>query len=164
MRNLILIAMVVGGAFAAGWFTINREGDRTTIEFNRAEIRQDTRRAIDKGREILDRREQQIAQQQNAEEQNAEQWGQRSPQPLDDRYDPRYSEPRFAERNATDASQRRDYRQAGYEQPGYDQRGYPQDQYQDRNDRDSSQAPWNRNSARPDPNAYDAPYYGSRQR
>lgn len=144
MRNLILIGMVVGGAFAAGWFTINREGDRTTIEFNRAEIRQDTRRAIDKGRELLDRREEQLAQQR----------GQLSPQPMDDQYDPR-----FADRSMDFPPQRQDYRQTGY-----DQSGYPQGQFQDSNYRDSSQAPWNRNSARPDPNAYDAPYYRPNQR
>ncbi|MDA8746214.1 hypothetical protein N9N28_16430 [Rubripirellula amarantea] len=63
MRNLFIIGMLAVAAFAAGWFKINRDGDSTTIEFNRAEIRDDTRRAIEKGREILDRRDEQFANQ-----------------------------------------------------------------------------------------------------
>ena len=58
MRTIILLALAVGGAFAAGWFTIERDGDRTRIEINKTEIRNDTRQAIDKGRDILDQREQ----------------------------------------------------------------------------------------------------------
>lgn len=53
MRNLIILALLLAGAFLAGWFTINRDGDRTTIEINRTEIRQDAREAIDRGREFL---------------------------------------------------------------------------------------------------------------
>ena len=63
MRNLFIIGMLGIAAFTAGWFKINREGDSTTIEINRAEIRQDARRAIDKGRAILDRRDEQFASQ-----------------------------------------------------------------------------------------------------
>lgn len=44
-------------AFMAGWFKVNRNGDNTTIEINRAEIRNDTRKAIEKGREVLERHE-----------------------------------------------------------------------------------------------------------
>ncbi|TWU55143.1 hypothetical protein [Rubripirellula reticaptiva] len=58
MRNLIIIGMLGVAAFMAGWFKINRDGDSTTIEINRAEIRSDARKAIEKGREVLDRREQ----------------------------------------------------------------------------------------------------------
>ena len=58
MRTILLLALAVGGAFAAGWFTIQRDGDRTLIEINKTEIRNDTRQAIDKGREMLDKREQ----------------------------------------------------------------------------------------------------------
>ena len=61
MRNLLIIGMLLVGAFMAGWFQINREGDRTTIEINRNEIRSDTRKAIDRGRDFLDRRDQQYA-------------------------------------------------------------------------------------------------------
>lgn len=67
MRNLFIIGMLGVAAFTAGWFNINREGDSTTIEINRAEIRQDARRAIDRGREILDRRDQQFASQDQAQ-------------------------------------------------------------------------------------------------
>ena len=57
MRNLIIIALLLVGAFMAGWFNVNRDGDRTTIEINRNEIRSDTRDAIEKGRELLSEHE-----------------------------------------------------------------------------------------------------------
>ena len=60
--------MLLVGAFMAGWFKINRDGERTTIEINRTEIRGDTRKAIDRGREFLDRHEQQYDDQQYAEQ------------------------------------------------------------------------------------------------
>ena len=41
----------------AGWFKVNRDGERTTIETNRNEIRSDTKEAIEKGREFLDKHE-----------------------------------------------------------------------------------------------------------
>ncbi len=68
MRNLVIIGMLLAAASMAGWFSINRDGDRTTIEINRDEIRNDARVAIDRSREFLDRREQQqrLNQQQNA--------------------------------------------------------------------------------------------------
>ncbi len=80
MRNLFIIGVMVGGAFMAGWFTINREGDRTTIEINRGEIRNDTRNAIDRGREFLDRQ-----QQQNQDDSNN--WTEQ-PYPTEDSYAP----------------------------------------------------------------------------
>lgn len=55
MRNLMIIGMLLMAAFMAGWFKINRDGENTTIEINRGEIRQDTQRAISRGREYLDR-------------------------------------------------------------------------------------------------------------
>lgn len=58
MRTILLIGLVVGGAFMAGWFTVERDGDRTRIEINKSEIRNDTRHAIDKGRDMLEKREQ----------------------------------------------------------------------------------------------------------
>ncbi|MCG8649016.1 MAG: hypothetical protein MI861_04240 [Pirellulales bacterium] len=59
MRNLIIIAVLLFAASMAGWFTVNREGDRTTIEINRNEIREDARRAIDRGREFLEQNDRQ---------------------------------------------------------------------------------------------------------
>jgi hypothetical protein len=53
MRNLFIIATLLAGAFMAGWFKVQRDGERTTIEINRTEIRQDTREALDRGREFL---------------------------------------------------------------------------------------------------------------
>lgn len=65
MRTLLFLGLGVVGAFMAGWFTIEREGDRTRIEINKTEIRADTRQAIDKGKDFLDQREQdRLAQQQ----------------------------------------------------------------------------------------------------
>lgn len=55
MRNLLVLGILTVGAFMAGWFTINRDGDRTTIEINKGEIREDARKAIDRGRELLER-------------------------------------------------------------------------------------------------------------
>lgn len=57
MRTLLLIGLALGGAFMAGWFTIERDGDRTRIEINKTEVRSDARQAIDRGRELLEQRE-----------------------------------------------------------------------------------------------------------
>lgn len=56
MRNLLIIAILIGGAFFAGWFTIERDGDRTRIEINRTEIGDDLSDLKQKGREFLDER------------------------------------------------------------------------------------------------------------
>ncbi len=55
MRNIVFIGMLLSAAFMAGWFKIQRDGENTLIEINRSEIRNDARRAIERGREILDR-------------------------------------------------------------------------------------------------------------
>lgn len=133
MRNLFIIVILAGVAFTAGWFTIDREGDKTTIQFNRAEIRQDTRRVIDKGREILDSRDQQFA---------------------GDRQQPQ-QDPRYADRNG--GFQQQDQR---YQQPNFQQSAPQQNGYQNQN---PSQAPWNQNYGRPDPNAYDVNQYQERR-
>ena len=57
MRTLLLAGILGFAAFAAGWFRIHRDGEHTTIRIDRGEIRSDARRAIDRGREILDQRE-----------------------------------------------------------------------------------------------------------
>ena len=54
MRNLMIIGMLLVAAFMAGWFKINRDGENTTIEINRNEIRQDAESAISRGRAYLD--------------------------------------------------------------------------------------------------------------
>ncbi|WP_144059589.1 hypothetical protein [Rhodopirellula sallentina] len=70
MRTLLLLGLAVGGAFMAGWFTIERDGDKTRIEINKNEIRQDTRQAIDKGRDMLEKREQErLAREQQQQQQ-----------------------------------------------------------------------------------------------
>lgn len=61
-RSLMMLGLLAVVGFMAGWFTINRDGERTTIEINRDEIRNDARTAIDRGRSYLEqRREQQAA-------------------------------------------------------------------------------------------------------
>lgn len=57
MRTLLFLGLVIGAAFMANWFTIERDGERTRIDINRDEIRSDAQHAIEKGREILDKRE-----------------------------------------------------------------------------------------------------------
>lgn len=147
MRNLIIIAMLAGVAFTAGWFTVSRDSEGTTIQFNRAEIRQDTRQIIEKGREILDTGDQKFANQQQ-------------------------QDPRYADRNGGYPQPDPGYQQPAYNQNGYSQSGYPQNgstqngnQYSNPNTgyRDPNQAPWNQNYGRPDPNAYDANNYQGRR-
>ncbi|MCP4887241.1 MAG: hypothetical protein GY904_11595, partial [Planctomycetaceae bacterium] len=58
MRNLLIFGMLLIAASAAGWFRVNRQGDRTLIEINQNEIRNDARNAINRGREYLHRGEQ----------------------------------------------------------------------------------------------------------
>ncbi|MFG0265128.1 MAG: hypothetical protein ACF8AM_08240 [Rhodopirellula sp. JB055] len=52
----------------AGWFTIERDGDKTRIEINKTEIRSDARSDIDRGRDILDERQREQAAQQAAQQ------------------------------------------------------------------------------------------------
>ena len=61
MRNLFIIGILLVGAFMAGWFKVNRDGESTTIEINRSEIRSDARTAIDRGRDFLEHEEQEFA-------------------------------------------------------------------------------------------------------
>ena len=60
----------------AGWFKVNRDGDRTTIEINRSEIRQDARKAIDRGRELLQEHEGGNGEMQSLREEAVELWNQ----------------------------------------------------------------------------------------
>lgn len=69
MRTILLLGLAIGGAFMAGWFTIERDGDKTRIEINKTEIRSDARSAIDRGRDILDERQREQAAQQAAQQQ-----------------------------------------------------------------------------------------------
>ncbi|QDV68460.1 hypothetical protein Poly24_21690 [Rosistilla carotiformis] len=55
MRNIFILGILVVAAFMAGWFTIDRDGEQTTIKINRDEIRQDAKVAIERGKEYLDR-------------------------------------------------------------------------------------------------------------
>ena len=56
MRTLFVFGLIATAAFLAGWFTISRDDEHTTIRFNRDEIRNDARGAIDRGREILNKK------------------------------------------------------------------------------------------------------------
>lgn len=67
MRSLMVLGALGVVGFMAGWFTINRDEGRTTIEINRDEIRSDARQAVDRGKEYWEQRQQQqAAAQQNA--------------------------------------------------------------------------------------------------
>ena len=52
-RTIVILGILAVCAFMAGWFTIHRDDQETTIRFNRDEIRADTSNAIAKGREFL---------------------------------------------------------------------------------------------------------------
>jgi hypothetical protein len=54
MRTIFLVGIILVAASMAGWFTIQRDEEGTTIRINRDEIRGDARQAIDRGRELLD--------------------------------------------------------------------------------------------------------------
>ena len=76
MRNLLFVGLLLIAASMAGWFRVNREGDRTLIEIDRSEIRDDARRAFDRGREFLDAREERIAQEEQQQQWQQQQWQQ----------------------------------------------------------------------------------------
>jgi len=59
MRNIFIIGMLLVGASLAGWFTIEHDGEDTGIKFDTSEIRNDIGKLREKGRDYLDRREQQ---------------------------------------------------------------------------------------------------------
>lgn len=52
-RTIVILGVLALCAFMAGWFTIDRNENETTIRFDREEIRADTSAAIAKGRELL---------------------------------------------------------------------------------------------------------------
>lgn len=60
MRTIFIVGILLVCAFMAGWFTVHRDDEGTTIKFNRDEIRGDTRQVIDRGREFLDRNRDQV--------------------------------------------------------------------------------------------------------
>ena len=113
-RNLILIVMVVGAASMAGWFSINREGDQTTIQINRAEIREDAGRLFDRGREFLDEREQRLASQR---QDNGESWNESGGYET-------YSEQDYRNAGYTDS-------RSDYQTDRYQSQQYRDDRYQD---------------------------------
>ncbi|OYP34374.1 hypothetical protein [Rhodopirellula sp. MGV] len=54
VRSLVILGALAFCAFLAGWFTIDRNEKETTIRFDRDEIRSDTAKAIEKGKEFLE--------------------------------------------------------------------------------------------------------------
>lgn len=58
MRTIFILGILLGIAFLAGWFTVDRDTELTTIQINKSEIRVDAEKAIERGREYLERREQ----------------------------------------------------------------------------------------------------------
>ncbi len=91
MRNIIIIGMLLAAASTAGWFSVQRDGDHMTIDINRSEIRNDTRRAIDRGRQILDERQQRVDEERAELQQSAEsqpQWPLQPGNPWQPNYPP----------------------------------------------------------------------------
>lgn len=61
MRTIFILGLLIGIAFLAGWFTIDRQAELTTIQINKSEIREDAKKAIERGREYLERQEEQTS-------------------------------------------------------------------------------------------------------
>lgn len=98
MRNLLILGMLACGAFFAGWFTIERDGDRTRIEINKAEIKGDIGSLKERGREYLDRQDERRGDAYVDDQRSQDQRSQ-----YDDRYDPnpRTDYRSYEDRNAT---------------------------------------------------------------
>ncbi len=105
MRTIFVIGILLVCAFMAGWFTIHRDDEGTTIRFDRDEIRGDTRQAIERGRDFLDRDDaqanEQIAQQpyqtyvENAPAGYDSQGYQQRPSTDPEYQSPQYQDPRY---------------------------------------------------------------------
>jgi len=121
-RNVIFLGMFVVAASMAGWFSINREGDQTTIKINRSEIRSDASRVISRGREYLDQRQSQFADQQSYPQQSYDDGQYRYE--TNNRYP---TENQYPEDNQYDA---RRYSDADYDPAGRTYRGPEPQNYQ----------------------------------
>ncbi len=53
-RTIAIVVVLAACAFMAGWFTIDRDEQETTIRINRDEIRSDASEALAKGKEFLE--------------------------------------------------------------------------------------------------------------
>lgn len=152
-RNIIVLGMLVGAASMAGWFTINREGDQTSIQFNRDEIRSDAARAIDRGRQYLDQREHQFASEQGSASNYLDEgygYDQSSYQQQS------YQQPSYQGQTYNQGqygAQTEQYGQSQYERTSYDRTQYGQPQ----NDRSQYGQPQNGQSQ------YGQPYSGQSQ-
>ena len=54
-RTIFVLVLLAGAAFMAGWFTVHRDDNQTTIRINRDEIKSDASKAIAKGRDFLNK-------------------------------------------------------------------------------------------------------------
>jgi hypothetical protein len=50
----IVIAIVLGIIYAAGWMTVQSDSDSATIEIQTGEIKEAAQKAVDKGQELID--------------------------------------------------------------------------------------------------------------
>ena len=106
----------------AGWFTINREGGQTSIQFDRDEIRSDTARAINRGREYLDERGQRLTSQQGSSSNYRDDgYGQPTHQQQS------YQQPSY--QGQTYDQGQSSYQSDHYGQPQYDRTQHGQQQY-----------------------------------
>ena len=124
MRNIVFIGMLLAAAFMAGWFKIQRDGENTLIEINRAAIRDDAQHAIEKSRQILDRSQQRLDNPAFAETQAHWPAQPSSPWPLDSQpaplpYDPRSFGPQYPDGVPDYAAGDQRVSSPGYAEPPY---------------------------------------------
>ncbi len=53
MRVILILVVIVLLLVMAGWLTIGRNGNRTSINIETQKIERDTERAVDRGKEVL---------------------------------------------------------------------------------------------------------------
>jgi len=55
MRKLLLLVVGILLMLTAGWISIDRSGDTTSVNIHKNEVKQDTKAAVEQGKELLDR-------------------------------------------------------------------------------------------------------------
>jgi hypothetical protein len=55
MRKLLILIVCIVLMVMAGWITINRSGDTTSLSFHKDEVKEDTKAAVEQGKELLDK-------------------------------------------------------------------------------------------------------------
>jgi hypothetical protein len=55
MRKLLIVIIGIVLMVMAGWITIDRSGDTTSVNFHKDEVKKDTNAAVEQGEELLDK-------------------------------------------------------------------------------------------------------------